>query len=329
MNSSVVLIGYGNAGKIHKNIFETLGYECIVVEKDVSKMSELKGNYFTSVEKVLDELDHAFIYDICVDTDSHLEVLMQILSKVKNPNIIIEKPVVNSLDQLNILKGIIQNHKCNLFVNENYLFLSSEKLIKELMQKNSFNDFDLYIEFSKDRLGDRVVNRFEDKSLLSAGIEGPHMFAVLSLFLDIKKLELVESFCDLDQFHANYLVGKNNVRLYSSLTDHKKFNDSLFLNSHSKLRVLEIAERNGKRIVVIFGSSQDLKTRIFVLNANNVLLEESIEDNSMLHSLKFAVDSFEKKDHPAFLDKNILFIERLVELVNFQKINSKILKNII
>ncbi len=317
MKKNILLIGYGNAGRIHKNILEKLGYSCIIVDKNANKLDNNNAKSFQSLEDALKLNMEIFAYDICTDNDSHLNILTRIISMVKEPNIIIEKPVVNKKVDLDKLKEIIREKKCRIFVNENYLFLSSIEKIKETIKNYHFKEYNLFIDFSKDRTTDQKNGRFVDRELLSAGIEGTHMFAILDMLVDLGSLSLIACACDEGEFYAKYFGDSKNVELYSSLKPRK--NNS----KDGRVRILKLTEKNGLEISVSFGSSNNLFTRIAIFRDNSLLEEFFVEDNSMFNSLDYALSVFNGVREDITFDKSISFVEKLLNIVSLSKrINS-------
>lgn len=314
MNHNVIIIGYGVAGRIHKDIYEKKGLKCFIVEKNIQKMEGLNTPHFTNLKKALAAAKEVFFFDICTDTSNHYTIFNEILSLTKKPNIIIEKPIVNKRKDLEDIKRRVKNKELSVFVNENYLFLSSIGFIKKIIQRRGLKNYNIYIEFTKDRTKSK---RFLDPLLLSVGIEGTHMLAILDMFLNLNDLTLVKSHCSTKNFFANYSA-KNGAHatLYSSLEGIPNFSDKIIEKADKKLRVLKISGKDGNDIVVLFGSSENLTTRIFVMKKDYILEEYTLPDNTMTKSLSYAIKVFEKKKSSITFNKNVLFTEFLLDIVS-------------
>ena len=171
----VLLVGYGFAGHIHHAIWNELGLDIIVVDRDERKAQEATREGFPAfrdLDRAFDEFGTPFIYDICVNTEEHLRVLKDILSRDESANIIIEKPVVHSRLAVEELGYLVTKYpSAKLFVNENYFFSSIVEKIRENLSTSRLGELRIYAEFSKDRRNDTKTGRFIDRHLGIFGIE--------------------------------------------------------------------------------------------------------------------------------------------------------------
>ena len=102
------MIGTGNIGKLHLEAYERHMPEVLVavVEIDV----ECRDDISARVHKVYDDVEDAIldgydVYDICLPTFLHYEVLATLLRKTSS-YILCEKPLVLSIEELSLLKAI-------------------------------------------------------------------------------------------------------------------------------------------------------------------------------------------------------------------------------
>ena len=117
-NNKICLIGYGYWGKIiHKNLL-SLGYDNIKI------IDVVLDNH----HEITDEYSHYFVITPFL---SHFDVLKQ-LSQYNNKKIWCEKPLVQSLDEANLIYHSMESNNNKLFVDWVYTFNPCIQNIKKL-----------------------------------------------------------------------------------------------------------------------------------------------------------------------------------------------------
>jgi len=128
----ILIIGLGSIGKRHLRNLIHLGEENITIVT-TSENIPLEFNTFTTytnTEKALKEniFSHAFI---CTPTSNHISDLNLVL-KYNVPNIYLEKPVSHNLNNIEEVKGLLQNTK-RIVVGYDLHFDPGLMKIKELI----------------------------------------------------------------------------------------------------------------------------------------------------------------------------------------------------
>ena len=114
---NICVIGKGSIGNRHASIYKKLG--CKVYFFRTAKKDKLAKKFVNEIYSLKDLSKKKFdLFCICNPTSLHLQTLKKIIKLGKN--IFIEKPLVSSYGQLNILKKYFYKFKINLF--SGYMF---------------------------------------------------------------------------------------------------------------------------------------------------------------------------------------------------------------
>jgi hypothetical protein len=89
-------------------------------------------NSIADIKKYLHFFDSAHI---CTPCESHFRIAKFLIENKKN--VIIEKPITNSLSKINILEKLANNHNVKVIVNYNDIYDPGILLLKNLRNKNS------------------------------------------------------------------------------------------------------------------------------------------------------------------------------------------------
>lgn len=133
-NMKICLIGYGYWGNIlHKNLIK-LGYENVqIVDITLNNMGIISESFDT--------------FFISTPFKTHYDILLK-LSKFKNKKIWCEKPLVDSLDELNEIYNLMELNNNSLFVDWTYTFnpcinklktILSNKKLKQIILNRTNN----------------------------------------------------------------------------------------------------------------------------------------------------------------------------------------------
>ena len=141
----ILVIGSGSIGQRHIKNLKSLGIKNIQVFDDDKKLLKLvEKNFNIKAQNKLnfDQIDCTLI---CTPPNSHIKLAK--LALENNSNVFIEKPLSNSLKDINIISKIAKKKSLKIFVG--YVFRFDKGLIKinEILKKNGIGDvvsFDAY-----------------------------------------------------------------------------------------------------------------------------------------------------------------------------------------
>lgn len=133
MALKILVVGFGSIGKRHiRNLLELNNIEIIICtkQKDITKKH---CTFFSSLnDAIADGPDAAIIAN---NTSDHIKTAIQ-LSK-HGIHILIEKPLSNNLQGINVLTKLVKQKKLITLMGCNLRFHQNIIVIKELIQKNS------------------------------------------------------------------------------------------------------------------------------------------------------------------------------------------------
>ena len=141
----ILVIGSGSIGQRHIKNLKSLGIKDIQVfdsNKKLLKLVEKKFDIKVQNKLNFDQIDCTLI---CTPPNSHIKLAK--LALENNSNVFIEKPLSNSLKNINIISKIAKKKSLEIFVG--YVFRFDKGLIKinEILKKNGIGDivsFDAY-----------------------------------------------------------------------------------------------------------------------------------------------------------------------------------------
>ena len=141
----VLVIGSGSIGQRHIKNLKLLGIKDIQVfdnDKKLLKLVEKKFKIKAQNELNFDQIDCTLI---CTPPNSHIKLAK--LALEKNSNIFIEKPLSDSLKNIDVISKIAKKKSLKIFVG--YVFRFDKGLIKinKILKKNGIGDivsFDAY-----------------------------------------------------------------------------------------------------------------------------------------------------------------------------------------
>ena len=187
---SITIIGAGVAGgKLHRNIYENLGFKNIAfVDLDSSKIEKLKKEgklAFSNFEDAAERIGNSEIIDICVPTKYHLETLKKIANiHPKKLRIILEKPAC-SYEDISELKELVSKYPdMKICVQENYRSSETIDKLAEIAKKNFKKITNIWSEFTKTCKDDFANGRcIEPHGVLY--YEFPHILTIYDKFCEI------------------------------------------------------------------------------------------------------------------------------------------------
>ena len=134
----VLVVGFGSIGKRHiNNLLKYPNVELIICTRKNSINLETRKNFkiVQSIEQGINENpDIAFITNV---TSVHVSTAIKLAES--GIDLLIEKPLSNSMESIDKLSEIVQKKKINVMVGCNFRFHECLKKIKELLDKNVRN----------------------------------------------------------------------------------------------------------------------------------------------------------------------------------------------
>jgi len=265
MNNSHIIIGYGNWAKkiIHflekKKIYSKLYIKTRSNYFQYSKNRKLTKKKFASIKENIKSVH------ICSPVNSHFYYLKK-FSYLKK--IIIEKPFLKNISQLNKIKKIF-NYKNLILINYTYLFNPILKKLKDDIKVKSGGK--IVINFSK-------KNNFYKKKYecINDWIEHP-LSIILYLFGKFKKFEILKKeFSKKNRFKEklvmHYSYKNFIIQVNINVVDDDKKNIIFLTNSKKRIYDLEKNSvfNNNKKI---FFSKKNSFDTLYLTLKNNIKLQ--------------------------------------------------------
>ncbi|NEQ41161.1 MAG: Gfo/Idh/MocA family oxidoreductase [Okeania sp. SIO3I5] len=322
-----VRVGNGNVASWHEKKLNDIGIQTLgIIEANLVKQQEALNrgiNVFSSFAKAA-EIRPLF-WDICSPTDTHVEVIRNIIEIDNEANIIVEKPICN-YEEIQILCELLQEFQGKLVVNENYIASSVTQKIKELIISLKITPHKVVSEMTKNRINDFINGRFIDDKLYAFGYEGSHIVAnVMALGKEYFPQKIGKIFyqdIDLNINDKNYFLPKQGmtekhytavngaeVILYTSMAGKikyfypgysPKYFDRTPEEENIRYRVLAV-EDHQKGITVagfyepILGKNRGEGRVVICQDGIVQKIISSIADDTMGRAMKNAVEYFQGK----------------------------------
>lgn len=334
----VLIVGYGNIGRIKSALWQHLGHEVYVFDSSQMALNlaiaeGLKSSRFISTEDKL-------IIDICSASSQHFKSLEWALSKFVNTDnlILIEKPLASSNLELKKYKELIQQKpelKKRIFLNESYFSSSAVNFASSLIE-HADGKVKIDIEFSKNRLPDNHKGRFFDRNLGALGIELPHTLAVLqALGLDLDLLveaqgSLYVSNDDISNQGYELLYDSQTIglRIASFLGDFNISNGKP-INNPPVTRLLKI-ESDNYRAEVMFDPVPDLPryfSSVAYHQDGRMVDIKKLDDNHLLAHMERVVGGQYSSDKYIAIDNAIRLSEIGIKLSKIAQVKSVSVNN--
>lgn len=135
--NNVIVVGYGSIGKKHVAFLEKKCNEILVVDPIFSNLNENSSKLFSKYTSLNDvklsftENDVAIISNWGPD---HYETIEQVASKgIKN--IVLEKPCVDSLQEIDLLRKLAVSNQLRISVNQGWFYENLAERINQLSTK--------------------------------------------------------------------------------------------------------------------------------------------------------------------------------------------------
>jgi len=196
----VCLVGVGRFGRAHLDEWLRLQDEgvvdvvALVVHSDESKArlaSETPIPVYTAIdETLLRQLD---VVDIATPAESHLEWIEKCLPHCY---VLVEKPLVTSVDELNSLNAVLDRYPNKLMVGHNYRFNPVVRKLVELSKQEK--QAPLFVEIS-------MLNEGVPPENLNPNLEFVHAFDIMDHLFELDPtVETSRGICDHHQISIRY-----------------------------------------------------------------------------------------------------------------------------
>ncbi len=140
MLKNILIFGCGSIGQRHANNAKKIGIEKIILydinKERLEKFAKKIGTnfYYDSLERLFKE--NPLIEGAIISTPSSFHVSNAKLLAERNINILIEKPLSNTLEGVNELINLIEERKITVMMGQSYRFHEGFIKLKEHLNKN-------------------------------------------------------------------------------------------------------------------------------------------------------------------------------------------------
>lgn len=113
---NVCLVGVGNIGRAHLEIYESLSenLNLSVVDIDCKQKDTSKNRFFLSVDEAIQNQQFD-IFDICTPTHTHFSLIEKIITQT-SANIFVEKPFVRKMEEMNKIENLLNLYGKNRII---------------------------------------------------------------------------------------------------------------------------------------------------------------------------------------------------------------------
>jgi len=299
-SSTCIRIGYGKVAQMHDSILRGLGISTIgIIEADEEKekLARNRGiRVFSCYEEAAEQ--NPQIWDVCVDTGAHIDVLRQIITIVPHANILMEKPLCYA-SELGKVDRLLSNFTGKITIGENY---ASSNLLSLIIQKlyPTHIPESISIEFVKDRRQDMSNGRFTDKEFGVLGYEGSHMLEVVCQVARCWTIKEIHAKQQDTHTHASEFSLENGIRVQFATST---------CSAASKESARKVTIGAKEPIIGTF----DCQTHDYISKLLYAGSEYYFTDNSMRNHLSRALQYFEGKAENPYTWKSASNIVKLLQ----------------
>ena len=315
----ILIIGDGSIGKRHISNLTKIGKIKIIVHTKRKKDNFLKKNncsVFSKLENCLKEHPDAAV--ICNETSIHAKIATKLAKN--NMHIFIEKPLSNSLIEINQLKKIVKSKRIITHVGCVLRFHPILKKTKEIIEKKSIGKIKFLHAENGSYLPDWHPNEDYKKSYAARLDLGGGVILTCIHELDY----LIWLFGKIDTvISTNRKIGKLGIKVDDFSTSILEFSNKTIGEMHldlfqiSKSRFCNIVSEKGKlevnfeknQLKFFSNKTRKLKTimRVKGFNKNDMYLDEM---KYFLKCIKYNKKSFNDINFGAEVLKTALLIEK-------------------
>jgi predicted dehydrogenase len=315
----ILIVGYGSIGKRHISNLSKIGKLKIIVLTKRKKDNFLKKNncsIFSKIEDCLKEYPDAAI--ICNETSMHVKIATKLAKN--NIHMFIEKPLSNSLIEINQLKKIVKSKRIITHVGCVLRFHPILKKTKEIIEKKSIGKIKFVHAENGSYLPDWHPNEDYKKSYAVRSDSGGGVILTCIHELDY----LIWLFGKIDTIiSTNRKIGGLGIKVDDFSTSILEFSNKTIGEMHldlfqiPKSRFCNIISEKGKLEVnfeknqLQFYSNKNKKLKSIIrvkdFNKNNMYLDEM---EYFLKCIKYNKRSFNDINFGEKVLKTALLIEK-------------------
>jgi predicted dehydrogenase len=214
MKKTIILFGVGYWGKNHLRELNANPFvsSILVVDPMLNKESDIllqykNVNFYTTFDEAISKNKNIDGAIIATPPSTHFDIAKKCLEH--NLHVLIEKPMVESIKELDILNQIAGDSKV-LMSGHTYLYNPAVKLMKEIIDSGEIGDI-MFIHSQRLNFG---IMREDTDVFLSLA---PHDISLVQFFMnDEEYLKMLNSksnftFSPFDDFSSTHLSYNNNI----------------------------------------------------------------------------------------------------------------------
>ena len=134
-NKNCLLVGFGRMGKLYYKILKSLKFKDIyVISKPLEKKYDNNKFFFNDINKFKRKKIRVDLAIVATTTDAHYFYVKELV-KLNIKYIMVEKPISNSIKNINEMIKTCRRKKSILSVNHSYRFSDAAKLTKKLIKE--------------------------------------------------------------------------------------------------------------------------------------------------------------------------------------------------
>ncbi|MDD4304506.1 MAG: Gfo/Idh/MocA family oxidoreductase [Patescibacteria group bacterium] len=317
----VIIIGaLGVIGQYHLKNYKKLGIPIFgLVDIKQSALTEKIDFYLNkfSINNV--------IFDICTPTDTHEEIIIDLVNKGFK-NFIVEKPPAANLSGFNNLKFYC-NNEIKLFICNNYLFSKAFQSVFDHYKKNDDKSLQKISSiFNKDRRGDSLRGRniCRDGNMPSIFLFETYHQIGLALKL-VPNLNVVKSEISSMCFDDGKVIKEHGSCLLQLVDKENIVTVDLMTNLQSEiLREMSIYLSDGSSYNLRFAKDSTLHSSSYFYDKNgSVSILHDGCDNTIYAMLKSAWNAFHIGNIP--FDTSIIFSEKILKICDDALVIKKVI----
>jgi predicted dehydrogenase len=290
----ILIVGFGNIGYRHyQSLISENKYIIYVVEPNIENYKKVTEREDVIFFNSIDNVPNSEVIDIAIiSTQANIRhlILKKLTNKLEILNIIFEKPLCQSIEQLNDINTIIKNKKIKAWVNTTLIL---HPLVEDIKKMN-INKFDIYVYGNWD-----ICCNLPHYLILWCYLNNCFEFDITNnLFSEI-----------FDSKRAGNHEVKGNIKFTNNKSTLNIFSGKI--QTESKTELIQIL--NSEKLVCYIDTNKELYNMTSITN-DFIFKEENFEwPRVSKYTREICRDILEKKSC------------NLIELENFSKTEKKLL----
>ena len=292
-NYVCLIVGYGRMGHLYLKILKKLKFKNIfIISKPLKKNYQSKKYFFKNINEFKKLKLRPDIGIVSTTTDSH-KYYVEKLAKLNTKFILVEKPISNSIKNIDEMIKICRMKKSILSVNHSYRFSDAVNLTKRLIIEK--------------KLG-KIISINVVGGNMGLAMNGVHFF---ELFNYLTKNKITEASAQIDSKTMTNPRGKKFRDKSGIILAKNKKKQYLYIN-------ISEAQGHGKTILITFKNAT-----IFIDHLNKKLIFNSrVKKNYNLDTRFYAT----KSKYKIFKFKESLYDSTKLSLINLLKTQKNFVK---